>query len=670
MIILFDCNFPFMKLIKNLYLFTLFVVFITPAFSQQKVLDSLLVAQQKATTDKEKVVLLNAIASEYIENDPAKMMEYAQKALALAQKKELREQEADSWLNIGNANIMMSRYTDALMSFSNSQDILEKLLEEKEIADNEEIQSALARAYGSIGIVYSEQNNYAGALEYYFKALKIYQDAKQEDIVARLYNNMGIVYKTNKEYDKALDYFRKALEVQNKIGDNTSAITITNIGNIYLLQDKNDRALQSYNEALSIFKAHENKRGLGELYNNLGNYYSKVGNTMSAENSYKKALEIFNNVGEKYGASASLAYLGNLYAGQGRSSEALDYLKRSSDMGEEIGVLEQVKDSEKSISELYEKNGNYEQALIHYKKYSIAKDTINNAENIKNMVREEMNYEMERKTALQKTEAEKREAIYREQDKRHRQQTLFIVVLVVLLFGLIFVVYNRLQLKKTLTLQRDLAEYEQKALHLQMNPHFVFNCLGSISSFIVQNGTDSAIKYLSKFSKLMRLTLEYSKESLIPIDKEIEGLQNYLELEQLRFNQMFDFSITKDPNIEDDMAMPPLLLQPFVENAILHGIVPKKEKGRITIDFTLANDKLICTVTDDGIGFAKSKELKENSVTVHKSMALEITRKRLEVIQAFTSRVSQVEIKELLNDEGMPSGTKIILNLPIQYASN
>ena len=659
-----------MKLIKNLYLFTLFVVVITPVFSQQKVLDSLLVAQQKATTDKEKVALLNEIASEYIENNPEKMMEYAQKALTLAQKKELREQEADSWLNIGNANIMMSRYTDALISFSNSQDILEKLLKEKEIADNEEIQSALARAYGSIGIVYSEQNNYAGALEYYFKALKIYQDAKQEDIVARLYNNMGIVYKTNKEYDKALDYFRKALEVQKKIGDNTSAITITNIGNIYLLQDKNDRALQSYNEALSIFKEHENKRGLGELYNNLGNYYSKVDNTMSAENSYKKALEIFDSVGEKYGASASLAYLGNLYAGQGRSSEALDYLKRSSDMGEEIGVLEQVVDSEKSISELYEEKGNYKEALMHYKKYSFAKDTINNAENIKNMVREEMNYEMERKAALQKTEAEKREAIYREQDKRHRQQMLFIVVLVVLLFGLIFVVYNRLQLKKTLTLQRDLAEYEQKALHLQMNPHFVFNCLGSISSFIVQNGTDSAIKYLSKFSKLMRLTLEYSKESLIPIDKEIEGLRNYLELEQLRFNQMFDFSITKDPNIEDDMAMPPLLLQPFVENAILHGIVPKKEKGRITIDFTLANDKLICTVTDDGIGFAKSKELKENSVTVHKSMALEITRKRLEVIQAFTSRVSQVEIKELLNDEGVPSGTKIILNLPIQYASN
>src|SRR5690606_28233837 len=157
-----------------------------------------------------------------------------------------------------------------------------------------------------------------------------------------------------------------------------------------------------------------------------------------------------------------------------------------------------------------------------------------------------MNYEMERKAELQKIESEKKQAIYNEQVKRHNQQMFFVVLFILLMFGVVFLVSNRRQLKKTLTLQKELAEYEQKALHLQMNPHFVFNCLGSISSFIVQNGTDSAIKYLSKFSKLMRLTLEYSKESLIPIDKEIEGLQNYLELEQLRFNKLFDFSITKD----------------------------------------------------------------------------------------------------------------------------
>jgi len=658
----------FMKFTRFI-LIILTALFSATSFGQNKVLDSLMGKLGTAQSNVEKVTLYNLISAEYIENDPAKMMDYAKLALGIARKNNLRKGEADAYFNIGNASILSSEYAEAFKSFLNAQSIYEQLIKNPAKQGLRVLHNSLARTYGSIGVVCSEQNNYAKALEYYFKALKIYEQTKQEDIVARLYKNIGIVYKSQKEYPKALEYFNKALDVQKKILDNTAAITITNIGATYMAQNKNERAIASYNEAMRIFQFHENKRGLAELYNNLGNYNSKIKNYGAAEADYKKALEIFDGIGEKYGASASLAYLGNLYASQKKNNEALKFLEKSSLLANEIGVLEQIKDSEKSISEIYENMGQPAKALEHYKKYSVAKDSINNAENIKNIVREEMNFEMERKAALQKIEAEKKEAIYVEQSKRHKQQLLFAGLSAVLLFGFAFLFYNRRNLKKTLTLQRDLAEYEQKALHLQMNPHFVFNCLGSISSFIVQNGTDSAIKYLSKFSKLMRLTLEYSKESLIPIDKEIEGLQNYLELEQLRFNNAFDFSISKDPNIEDDMAIPPLLLQPFVENAIMHGIVPKKEKGNINIYFAIVNDKLVCTVTDDGIGFAKSKELKENSVTVHKSMALEITRKRLEVIQAFTSKTSQVEIREMHDDAGESAGTRIILNLPIQYAT-
>jgi len=236
--------------------------------------------------------------------------------------------------------------------------------------------------------------------------------------------------------------------------------------------------------------------------------------------------------------------------------------------------------------------------------------------------------------------------------------------------GLIFLTYNRLQIKRRLTLQKEVAEYEQKALHLQMNPHFVFNCLGSISSFIVQNGTDSAINYLSKFSKLMRLTLEYSKGSLIPIDKEIESLQNYLELEQLRFNNKFEFSIHSSSAIEDDMALPPLLVQPFVENAILHGIVPKEGDGRIEVNFNVVSNQLICTITDDGIGFSRSKAMKENSVKAHQSMALEITKKRLEMMENSTQQKAYVAMEEVQNIDNQIIGTKIIITLPIQYALN
>ncbi len=202
-----------------------------------------------------------------------------------------------------------------------------------------------------------------------------------------------------------------------------------------------------------------------------------------------------------------------------------------------------------------------------------------------------------------------------------------------------------------------------------MNPHFVFNCLGSISSFIVQNGTHSAVKYLAKFSKLMRLTLEYSKQSLIPIDKEIQGLENYLELEQLRFNHKFNFTITKDQAIEDDIALPPLLLQPFVENAIIHGVIPSKEMGTISIAFFIENQHLVCIIKDTVIGYTVSKTIKENSVSVHQSMALDITKKRLQMIASSTSKKAEVAIDDMTIENDGSKGTKVTLHLPLQYIS-
>jgi LytS/YehU family sensor histidine kinase len=251
----------------------------------------------------------------------------------------------------------------------------------------------------------------------------------------------------------------------------------------------------------------------------------------------------------------------------------------------------------------------------------------------------------------------------------NKLEVLFSALFVLFVCGIAFLIYNRTQLKKRLTLEKELAIYEQKALHLQMNPHFIFNCLGSISSFIVKNSTHAAIKYLAKFSKLMRLTLEYSKESLIPIHKEIESLQNYLELEQLRFNDAFQFEINKSNEIEDDVAIPPLLLQPFIENAIIHGMNPKVKTGLIVLDFYIETESLVCVVTDNGIGINKSKEIKEKKVTMHKSMALDITKKRLEMMKSATSKEESVTIEEIVENEEV-KGTKVLLVLPLQYVPN
>ena len=636
------------------------------SFSQNKKIDSLTLVLNQVKNDIDKAQTLNAIADEYKTSNPKLMVEFASKALQLSKKIKFKLAEGNAYLNLGNSNIISGNYPIALQNFTLAQELFENEINANS-KNNLDIKKGLAKAYGSIGIVFSEQSNYAKALKYYLKSVKIYEEINDFEKCAKLFNNIGIVYKSQSSHFKALEYFTKAQLIQDELKDPNVGITLTNIANCYLYEKNFDKALEYYANAKISLDKNPNPRAIGEWYNNFGLFFKATNNPTKAIENWNLAIATFSSIDDKFGVADTYIYLGQLYLDQNKLAEALNSANKSLQLAKEINVLEQIVISEKLLSDIYAKQGNSDQALLHYKLFSKANDSLVNETNIRKSVEEEMNFEFEKREVLQKKELEKKEILLKEQSKRNKLQIFFAVLFALLLFGIIFLIYNRMQLKKTLTLQKELAEYEQKALHLQMNPHFVFNCLGSISSFIVQNGTDSAVKYLSKFSKLMRLTLEYSKEALIPIDKEIESLQNYLELEQLRFNQKFDFVINKSRAIEDDTALPPLLLQPFVENAIIHGLIPKAEKGMITVSFSIEEESLICTIEDNGIGFDKSKEIKETLVSVHKSMALDITKKRLEMMEASTAQKANVEIKEVKSETGEILGTKVILNLPLQY---
>jgi len=650
---------------KTKILVILFLLISTIILAQDKVIDSLQNELKITKNDIDKALILNTIADQYKYSDASKMAEYANQALQLSKKINYKVEEGNAYLNIGTSNIILGEYKKALENLILAKDIFEG--NNASTTNKKENAQGLAKAYGSMGIVFSEQSNYAKALQFYLKSVKIYESLKDERKCSKIYNNIGVVYKSQNSDFKALEYFIKSQKIQEKLNDVNSGITLTNIANIYLKQKSLDKAFEYYTLAQKAIEKYPNDRGQGEFFNNIGLYFKETNNQQKAFESWELALQSFAKIDDRFGTSDTYLLMGECYYDQKRFTEALEYAQKAAKLSKDLNVLEGTALAEKLLSSIYEKLNNSTAAFTHFKLYKIAQDSLINHENIRKSVQTEMNYEFEKKEVLQKNEQEKKEVLLAEKSKRQTLQTIFIALFVLLLMGIAFLIYNRMQLKKTLTLQKELAEYEQKALHLQMNPHFVFNCLGSISSFIVQNGTDSAIKYLSKFSKLMRLTLEYSKESLIPIDKEIESLQNYLELEQLRFNNMFDFKITKSKEIEDDMALPPLLLQPFVENAIIHGLIPKKENGIISVDFSIEKESLICTIVDNGIGFEKSKEIKENLVAIHKSMALDITKKRLEMMEASTAQKAKVEIKEIKNDSGEIQGTKVVLNLPIQY---
>lgn len=642
---------------NNCYLSLLFLLISFGAASQSNTttIDSLKRVLAVAKSDTAKVNTFNTIADKYKESNPDSTAFYAFKAATLARRTNYHFGLANSYINSGNSNIILGNYNQASSYFKKAQLAFEKLLQSNSEIDSKRIQNGLARAFASQGIVFSQESNYYMALEMYQKALGIYLEIGQKINIAKAYNNIGIVYKSQQKNVKALEYFKKAFAIQEEIGEQTAAVTLTNIGVLYAEKGDQKEAFITYTKAKRLFEKIDNKRGFALLNNYFGDYYRHEKNYNLAFQYYTTALNLYEEMKNKFGASLALYNLGLLNSDQKKYDDAIVLATKSLTYAKDIGILDQTYHSEKLLSDLYAIKNNSELSFLHYKNYIVARDSIANQENTKKILRSEMESEYKRKAA-----------VIAEQSKRNFQFILFSIIGLVLLAGLIFVTYNRRQIKRRLTLQKEVAEYEQKALHLQMNPHFVFNCLGSISSFIVQNGTDSALKYLSKFSKLMRLTLEYSKGSLIPIDKEIESLQNYLELEQLRFHNKFTFSIQATDKVEFNMGIPPLLIQPFVENAILHGMVPKEGNGKIEVNFDVQNGQFICSISDDGIGLSKSKHLKQDSVTAHKSMALEITKKRLEIMEATTLKSAQIDIQELTNESGV-TGTKVILRLPIQY---
>ena len=213
-------------------------------------------------------------------------------------------------------------------------------------------------------------------------------------------------------------------------------------------------------------------------------------------------------------------------------------------------------------------------------------------------------------------------------------------------------------------MNEQVARVELASLRSQMNPHFIFNSLNSIHKYIWENKPEDASEYLTKFSKLVRMILENSKEKEIPLSKELESLQLYIELEHRRCNSKFDYSITVDPSIDSsNVLIPSMIIQPYVENAIWHGLVQKNGNGILTISIVQDTKQITCTIEDDGIGRKKAAVIKAQKQDIHKSLGMDITAERLHLLSRESSANATVQIIDI--EEGTRTGTKVILQLPL-----
>lgn len=238
------------------------------------------------------------------------------------------------------------------------------------------------------------------------------------------------------------------------------------------------------------------------------------------------------------------------------------------------------------------------------------------------------------------------------------------LVLVAFLSTLV-ITWHRQARKKERT-ERKMIESELRALRLQMNPHFIFNSLNAIQNFVLEADVRNANEYLAKFARLMRMILENSKQPAIRLKDEIDFLRMYLEIESLRFHGSFQFMIDVDPQLDDDTAIPSMLLQPYVENALRHGLSHKGSKGTLRIALEKLDSVILASVEDDGIGRARSQEMQQGRHSRYASMGMEITQDRLNILNQARKKNMSMKIIDLVDEQRAPAGTRIEIVIPIE----
>jgi tetratricopeptide (TPR) repeat protein len=472
-----------------------------------------------------------------------------------------------------------------------------------------------------IGWVYLEWGNLMKAEECLKSALKDLIRLKANCFFS--YHQLGDLCFKRQDYNGALQYYFKGKEYC--ISPELKAITLVNCAAVHLQLDSKDSAL-FYLESAERIRQKENlglffANGNLEIDYNFYKYYVAIGQDRRAKKSLEAAL---------------------------REAKLSRYLPI---------VLKYTNELHSYLLKI----GDSIQSLRYLVQYQSIQDSLN----AKNTRAKIASFEIEQQQQQKENKIEQLQA------QKTKQRNYYLIggaLLLLIVIGLITSLrYKRRRDKEQLTtdFKKQLAQAETKALRAQMNPHFIFNSLNSINSFVMDQKHEIASDYLIKFSKLIRLILDNSRSETISIEKELETLKLYVLLESARFDNKFKciYQIAEDVNT-DSIMIPPMLLQPFVENAIWHGLMQKEGEGMITVEIKKENEEFLnISITDNGIGREKASEIKSKSAT-HKSHGLKVTSQRIEMMNKLNSTGAQVHVIDLKDDQGHATGTKVELIIP------
>ena len=539
-------------------------------------------------------------------------------------------------------------------------------------------------------------------------------------------NNAGVAGRYNHNFDKAFDFYMQALKIAEEQNDQRNiAISSNGIGNtLSNIPGRENEIMPYFERALEAEKARNNSLGMAMNYLSISGHYIDVGNYITARKYldlllavnverddlfglaityeyrglsylkeglnldkavayFEKSLEQFRILKNNHKEAALLLHIGDTYLERNKFDKAEKYYQQALELSKKLNELGLTSSSAYKLSEVSEKKGDYKSALPYYKLSQIYKDSIKlNDQNvqIESLTRK---YDLQKKEShiqlLEKDKALQQAVLETQKEQLQRKQIVNILlgiglVAILIIFLLQYRNYKTRKItnaritkaekeKMNTIYERNLAQAEILVTRLRLNPHFLFNSLNAINYLIQSEQNDKAIQYLEIFSHYTRMVLETSKQQLISLVDEINLAEHYLILEENRFEKDFKFSITGNDNPEiDAVFIPPLLLQPFLENAIWHGLLVSSRKEKVlSINIVHENDETRIFIDDNGAG-RKSKN-KQKKVKSHKSMGMEIIKERIELYNKTYSGTISYKVIDKIDENDNALGTQIVLIL-------
>jgi hypothetical protein len=585
-------------------------------------------------------------------------------ALVLLEKTE--NQRDFAWTNLWLCQTLYceNKYRDALNYYLVSEPLMEKF------GDWE----GLGKAWAWVAFGYAAMGDYDSSFTYSVKSLRIREKMDDHTCIAASYTNMGHLYRMAGDKEDALDFYRqgRAYASTHEINFKSANWNYFDepLAMIFRLLNQPDSSHYYLDLALKIDP--ENLM----THVSLGESYLEQREFDSALISFLPPIERFRKGNNRWDLMRVLLDAAKAYEGKNNLTTAIQYARESLAISREANYRPFLIENYLLLSKLHEKLGKQDSAYFFLQKYTALKDSLANDQFMFRIskYKKEAEFKKSQDLIASLDQENKKKEVKLRQDSLLKW-TLAVGLLIAILTGLF--IYRNLSLKRKnerlesekskSELKLKAAELEMQALRAQMNPHFIFNCLSSINRFILKSETEAASDYLTKFSRLIRIVLTNSKNKMITLEDELEMLRLYLDMERLRFKNSFSYNISFTNSIEaDNIYVPPLLLQPFAENAIWHGLMNKESDGNLEINLSTDSNFLICAITDNGIGRKAAAEIKSWSSEKQKSMGLKITHERLALLNEFEQNKTFFEFEDLYDDQGKPAGTKVILRIRIK----